>query len=186
LAEALRTVLFLHSSGPQGPGEGSDPFVGRMRQELGSEYEVRFPIMPGTEIDPHYEPWRDRLVEELGRAGESVVILGHSLGGSVALKYAAEQELVGRVTGLVIVAAPFWGQSEGEREWALPEDWTAEEAQLPPTHLFHSSDDEVSPFSSLDLYAARLPEATVHPLEGYGHLYERGDLSAIVSAVKAP
>jgi serine hydrolase len=157
-----------------------------MRQELGSDYEVRFPIMPGTEDDPHYGPWRDRFIDELDRAGDPPVILGHSLGGSVALKCAAEEELVGRVTGLVIVAAPFWGQAEWEREWALPEGWTAEEGQLPPIHLFHSSDDEYSPFSSLDLFAACLPEATVHPLEGYGHLYERGDLSAIVSAVKAP
>jgi uncharacterized protein len=178
------TVLFLHSSGPQGPGEGSEPLVSRLRQELGPGYEVLFPILPGTEEEPHYEPWRERLVAELDRARERPVIFGHSLGGSVALKYAAEVGLERRVAGLVIVAAPFWGTAGWEREWALPEGRPDRETSLPPTHLFHSRDDEVSPFSSLDRYAARFPEAAVHPLDGYGHLYDKGDLSEIVAAVR--
>jgi uncharacterized protein len=144
---------------------------------------VRFPNLPDSEVDPHYEPWRDRLAAELGRAGERPVIVGHSLGGSVALKYAGEVELADRVAGLVIVAAPFWGTSDWEREWALPEGWPGGR-RLPPTHLFHSRDDEHSPFSSLDRYAALLPDAAVHPQDGYGHLYDRGDLSPIVAAVR--
>ena len=141
--------------------------------------------MPGTEDDPHYEPWRDRLEAELSDVGERPIVFGHSLGGSVALKYAAEGGLGGRVAGLVTVAAPFWGTSDWEREWALPEGGSAGETKLPPTHLFHSRDDEYSPFSSLELFAARLPEATAHPLDGYGHLYDRGDLSEIVAAVRS-
>jgi uncharacterized protein len=157
-----------------------------MRRELGPDYELRFPIMPHAATDPHYVPWRDRLSEELDRAGERPVILGHSLGGSVALKSAAEGGLEVRVAGLVSAATPLWGEAEWEREWALPEGWPERGPRLPPTHLFHSRDDEVIPFSSLESYEARLPDAAVHPLDGYGHLYERGDLSPIVAAVKAP
>jgi uncharacterized protein len=120
----------------------------------------------------------------LERAGERPVIFGHSLGGSVALKYAAEVGLEDRVAGLVVVAAPFWGTSDWEREWALPEGGPERGPKLPPLHLFHSRDDEHSPFSSLERYAARFPEATVHPLDGYGHLYDRGDLSVMAGAVR--
>ena len=178
-------VLVVHSSGPQGPGEGSEPFVHRLRDELGPEYEVLFPVMPGTDEEPHYEPWRDRLSSELDALGGKVILFGHSLGGSVALKYAAEEGLEGRVAGLVTAAAPYWGTSDWEQEWALPEGWPAEGPRLPPTVLFHSRDDEESPFSSLERYAERLPEAAIRPLEGCGHLYDRGDLSEIVAAVSS-
>ena len=174
----------MHSSGPQGPGEGSEPLVGRLREELGAEYEVQFPIMPDTETDPHYEPWRERLEAELASLEGKVIIMGHSLGGSVALKYLGEGGLDG-VAGLVIAEAPFWGSTGWEREWALPEGWPPEGAELPPIHLFHSRDDEEVPFAHLDRYAERLPEATARPLDGCGHLLDRGDISEVVAAIRS-
>jgi serine hydrolase len=179
------TVLVMHSSGPQGPGEGSDPLVGRLREELGSEYEVLFPIMPGTDNEPHYELWRDRLSAELDALQGKVIVFGHSLGGSVAIKYGGGVGFGENVAGLVSAATPYWGTSGWEEEWGLPEDWPAEGLQLPPTVLFHSRDDEVIPFAHLDLYAKRLPAAEVQPLDGYGHLYEKGDLTPILDAVRS-
>jgi predicted alpha/beta hydrolase family esterase len=179
------TVLVVHSSGPQGPGEGSEPLVRRLREELGPEFEVLFPVMPGTEDEPHYEPWRDRLSAEFDALEGRVIVFGHSLGGSVALKYSAEVGFDEKVAGLVTAAAPYWGTSGWEEEWALPEGWPAEGPRLPRTVLFHSRDDEEIPFSSLERYAERLPEARTHALEGNGHLYERGDLSEIIAAIRS-
>jgi len=178
------TVLVMHSAGPQGPGEGSDPLVRRLREELEPEYEVLFPKMPGID-EPHYEPWRDRFSEELAGVTGRVVVFGHSLGGSVALKYAGEEGLEGRVAGLVLAETPYWGSSDWEEEWALPEDWPAEGTKLPPIFMFHSRDDEEIPFAHLDLYAKRLPDAQVHPLDGNGHLLDRGDLTDVVAAVRS-
>ena len=179
------TVLVLHSAGPQGPGEGSEPLVLRLREELGGEFEVLFPVMPGTAEEPHYEPWRDRLASELEPLQGRVIVFGHSLGGSVALKYCAEAGFAEKVVGLVTAAAPYWGTSDWEEEWALPEGWPAEGPRLPPAILFHSRDDEEIPFSSLERYAERLPDATIRPLDGNGHLYDRGDLSEIVAATRS-
>jgi len=181
----LISVLFLHSSGPQGQGEGSSPFADRLREELGGEYEIRFPVMPDTATDPHYEPWRDRLGEELDALEGKVILFGHSLGGSVALKYCAERGFDEKVAGLVSAATPYWGTNDWEEEWALPEGWPAEGLRSPPTILFHSRDDEEIPFSHLELYAKRLPDAEVHPVDGNGHLYDRGDLSEIIAAVRS-
>jgi predicted alpha/beta hydrolase family esterase len=179
-------LLFLHSSGPQGPGEGSEPFARRLREQLGEGYDVRFPVMPGAAEDPHYEPWRERLASELETLEGKTILFGHSLGGSVALKYCAERGFEERVAGLVSAATPFWGADEDwELEWALPEGWPDATTELPLTFLFHSRDDEVIPFAHLERYAKRLPSAEAHPLDGYGHLYERGDLSPIVDAVRA-
>jgi len=181
----LTMVLFLHSSGPQGPGEGSSALAERLRQELGAEFEIRSPVLPDSATDPHYEAWRDRLGEELEALEGKVIIFGHSLGGSVALKYCAERGFDEKVAGLVSAATPYWGTSDWEEEWALPERWPAESPQLPPTILFHSRDDEVIPFAQLELYEKRLPEAQVHPLDGCGHLYDRGDLAGIIAAIRS-
>jgi predicted alpha/beta hydrolase family esterase len=180
------TVLFVHSSGPQGPGEGSEPFASRLRDELGSDYEVVFPVMPATESDPHYEPWRDRLGSELEVLKGKTILFGHSVGGSVALKYCAERGFDDRVAGLVSAATPLWGtEQEWEREWALPEGWPKRGPSLPSTFLFHSRDDEEIPFDHLDRYAKRLPAARTQALDGCGHLYDRGDISPILDAVRS-
>jgi len=177
------TVLLIHSTGPQGPREGSDPLVGRLRTELGEGYEVLFPKMPDPE-HPRYEPWRDRLGEELAAVDGRVILFGHSLGGSVLLKYAPERGFEVPVAGLVTAAAPFWGGGGWEDEWALREGWPAEGPELPPTYLFHSRDDEEIPFAHLELYAERLPAATVIALDGNGHLFAHGDLSEIVETIE--
>jgi predicted alpha/beta hydrolase family esterase len=178
------TVLLVHSSGPQGPEEGSAPFVARLREALGPGYEVVFPIMPDPE-DPHYGPWSERFGEVLAEVEEPIVVLGHSLGGSVVLKHLAETDAVRPIAGLVLVAVPFWGQKGWELEWALPQDWPGPATELPRTFLFHSRDDEVAPFAHLELYAKRLPDATVRPLDGHGHLFDRGDLTEIVEAIRS-
>jgi uncharacterized protein len=179
------TVLVLHSAGPQGSGEGSEPLVRRLRRELGEEFEILFPVMLGTEDEPHYEPWRDRLSAELDAQEGKVIVFGHSLGGSVALKYCAEVGFDKKVAGLVSAATPYWGTSDWEEEWALPEGWPGEGPPLPPAILFHSRDDEEIPFSSLERYAERLPDATIRPVDGNGHLYDRGDLYEIVAAIRS-
>jgi uncharacterized protein len=102
-------VLLVHSAGPQGPGEGSEPFASRLRDELGPGFEVLFPVMPDPE-SPHYGPWGERLGEILAEIDEPIVVVGHSLGGSVMLKHLAESDGPEPIAGLVLVAAPFWGE----------------------------------------------------------------------------
>jgi pimeloyl-ACP methyl ester carboxylesterase len=80
---------------------------------------------------------------------------------------------------------PFWGrEEEWELEWALPEGWPRADTELPRTLLFHSRDDEEIPFAHLQRYAELLPNASVHPLDGNGHLFDRGDLGEILDAIR--
>jgi pimeloyl-ACP methyl ester carboxylesterase len=141
--------------------------------------------MPGTESDPHYEPWRDRLLTELAALDGKVILFGHSLGGSVALKLLAEGRLDDRVAGLVCAETPLWATSGWESEWALPEGWPPEGAELPAIFLFHGRDDEEIPFAHLEGYAERLPAARVDALDGCGHLLDRGDISEVVAAIRS-
>ena len=139
--------------------------------------------MPSLE-DPHYEAWSERLGQALSELDEPPIVVGHSLGGSVVLKHLAETEPEEPLAGLLLVATPFWGQSDWEKEWALPENWPGTDTALPRTFLFHSHDDEEIPFAHLEIYSKRLPGAEVHPLDGTGHLLDRGDLSEIVETIR--
>jgi predicted alpha/beta hydrolase family esterase len=179
-----RPALLLHSSGPQGPGEGSAPLAERLRDGLGSSYDVIFPALPDPD-EPHYEPWSNRLGEVLGELDDPFVVIGHSLGGSVALKHLSESDCEAPITGLVLIATPFWGEQGWEAEWALPKDWPNATTKLPPTFLFHSRDDEELPLTHLERYAERLPDATVRALDGNGHLFERGDLTEVLEAIRS-
>src|SRR5215203_5127589 len=117
--------------------------------------DLDFPIMPGLD-DPHYVSWSERLGEILAEIDEPIVVVGHSLGASVFLKYLAEGRPAEQVSGIVLLATPYWGESDWEAEWALPGGWPDATTELPPTHLFHSNDDEVITFSQLELYRERL------------------------------
>ena len=139
--------------------------------------------MPAPE-DPHFEPWGERLGEILAGIDQPVVVVRHSLGGSVVLKHLSDTDR-GPIAGLLLVAAPFWGKEDWAVEWALPEGWPDATTELPPTFLFHSRDEGEMHLPQLALYAKRLPDAEVHPLDGNGHLFDRGDLTEIVETIRS-
>ncbi|MFB1051250.1 hypothetical protein [Paraliobacillus sp. JSM ZJ581] len=50
-----------------------------------------------------------------------MIIIGHSLGGSVLLKYLSEQAFNQFIARLFLIAAPYWGKDD---------DWQGEEYTL--------------------------------------------------------
>jgi uncharacterized protein len=101
-----------------------------------------------------------------------VYLVGHSLGGSVLLKYLAEagmdRVLVPTpasitIAGLFLLAVPFWGTPDWEVDaYALPEGFAARLPPGLPVLLYHCRDDAVVPFAHLALYAQHLPHAPLH------------------------
>jgi uncharacterized protein len=85
----------------------------------------------------------------------------------------------------VLVAVPYWRAEGWEAEWALPGDWSAEGDDLPPVFLFQSRDDEELSLEHLERYAERLSGARTQVLDGNGHLFDRGDLAPVVSAIRS-
>jgi predicted alpha/beta hydrolase family esterase len=134
---------------------------------------------------PEYEAWRDRISQELAAMDGAVFLVGHSLGGSVLLKYLSEEEVEKPVAGLFLVAAPFWGAEDWEvDEYALREGFASKLPPGMPVFLYHGRDDEVVPFKHLALYAEELPRATVRELDGRGHQLG-GDLSGVAGEIRS-
>ena len=165
-------VLFVHGAG-EGAYEEDGLLVASLRDALGPSYEVRYPRMP-LEESAQYPDWTARIASALPPRGNEVVLVGHSVGGSVLLRYLCEEPVEASVTGLFVIAAPFWGADDfwDWDEARLPEDAAEKLATVPRIFMYHSRDDEVVPFSHLALYSARLPQATIRPVDIGGHQLE--------------
>ena len=165
----VQRILFLHGAGPQ-PAPGENPLVAAVRRQW-PDADVVAPDLPRPE-DPDPDLWQ----EAIGRAVRAVpdepwVIVGHSLGGSEALRF-----LCNRVPALlqrvVTVAAPCWDPEEPGWDapgFALPSTVGRTLADLEIV-LVHAEDDDVVPPAHARRLAERLPSAQLVLLPSGGHL----------------
>ena len=170
-----KRLLFIHSAGTQEAPEGSNDLVAHLRDAPGADYEVLHPMMPDPEL-PQYARWKAKLETELAALNGEVILAGHSLGGSVLLKYLSEETFERPIAGLFVIASPSWGKNADWQvnEFVLREDLAATLPPIPKIFLYHSRDDEEVPFAHLAHYAEKIPDAIVRELDGYGHLFSAG------------
>ena len=172
-----KPVLFIHGGG-EGAYEEDRKLALSLQDALGSAYDVQVPKMP-NEDRPVYEAWRERITKELDALEGEVILVGHSLGASVLLKYLSEEEVEKPVAGLFLVASPYWGAEDWEvDEYALREDFASKIPKEMLVFLCHSRDDEVVPFAHAALYAEKLPRATVQEFDDRGNQFD-DDLSEV-------
>jgi predicted alpha/beta hydrolase family esterase len=175
-----KRVLFVHGAGGY---EEDKKMVAILQDELGAAYDVRCPKMP-NEDSPEYEAWKDRIAEELAELNGEVILVGHSLGASILLKYLSEEKVEKPVAGLFLVAPPYWGAEDWEdSEYELRTNFAAKLPKDLPTFFYHSRDDEWVPFAHLALYAEKLPQATIREFDGRGHQFN-DDLSEVAQDIK--
>lgn len=178
-----RQILFIHGGG-QGSYEEDKKLVVHLQERLGSSYNIRYPQMPNAEA-PEYQLWRAQIAEELAMLDDGVMLVGHSLGGSVLLKYLSEEQITKSIAGLFLLAPPYWGGDEDWQvaEYMLQEDFATRLTSIPYTFLYHSRDDVWVPFAHLALYAEKLPHATIREFADRGHQF-KDDLSEVAEDVK--
>jgi uncharacterized protein len=177
-----KQVLFIHGGG-QGAYEEDKKMAASLRDALGATYEVRCPKMP-DEDHPEYEAWKDQIATELAALDGEVILVGHSLGASILLKYLSEENVGKPVAGIFLIAPPYWGAEDWEvSEYALQENFASKLSKELPMFFYHSRDDEWAPFAHLALYTEKLPQATIHEFDGRGHQLN-DDLSEVARDIK--
>lgn len=178
-----KSVLFIHGAGSGAYAE--DRLLAEsLQRALGVDYDVQCPRMP-DEANVPYREWMAEIARRLSAATGPVTLVGHSVGGSMLLKYLCDEPHASRVAGVYAIAAPYWGADE-EWQWddvMLPADAAARLAGDWPLMLYHSLDDEVVPFAHLARYAAKLPRATVRAFDGRGHQF-KNDLTEVASDIR--
>lgn len=166
-----KQILFV-----QGGGEGAyaedETLVTALQDELGAKYRVCYPAMPG-ESQPRYEEWKDMITEEIETLNGEIILVGHSLGGSLLLKILSEETVPTALAGLFLLAPPYWGVEDWQvGEYQLRDDFAKKLPDDVPIFFYHSRDDEWVPFEHQALYAEALPQATVHQFSGRGHHFD--------------
>jgi uncharacterized protein len=177
-----RYVLFIQGAGTGAYAEDR-LLADSLERELGPGYEVQCPQMPDEENSP-YAAWKAEIEGRLAAMKGSVALVGHSVGGSVLLKYLCDVRPPRQLLGLLVIAGPYWGASDfwHSDELALPADAAKRLAGDWPVIFYHSRDDEVVPFAHLALYAATLPRATIREFDGRGHQF-KNDLSEVAADI---
>jgi predicted alpha/beta hydrolase family esterase len=136
--------------------------------------------MPRPE-HPKYWTWARRIDELIGSTRRPVLV-GHSFGASVLLKYLAENVQRPALAGLFLVATPFWGPDFPE--FALPPDFGERLRDLSPIYLYHSRDDAEVPFEHLERYRGVLRHAIVRVLDGRGHEFNQPQFPELAADIR--
>jgi predicted alpha/beta hydrolase family esterase len=176
-------VLFI-----QGGGKGAHAvdaaLAESLKRALGADYDVRFPRMPG-EADPNLATWKKKISSELSRIRGRVILVAHSLGGSILLRYLAEEAVDKPIAGAFFLAAPSW---DGERwnfdDLKLPHDIAEKLAPIPRIFFYHCRDDDVAPFAHLALHRARIPQAVTREVDSGGHQFGN-DLTGVAADIRS-
>ncbi len=176
-------VLFIHGAG-EGAFEEDGLLVASLQSALGPAYEVRYPKMP-EEDSATYADWKAPIERELASLDDAVILVGHSVGGSVLIKYLSEQQLDKPISSVFLLATPYWGADEFWKwdEAHLGQDVATKLASIPRIFLYHSRDDDTVPFAHLALYAAKLPQATVREFDRRGHQFGN-DLTEVAEDIR--
>ena len=97
-------ILFIQGAG-EGAYEEDRKLADSLQDALGVEYHVLFPKMPNEE-SPEDDAWIAQIANELALLDGQVILVGHSAGGAVLLKYLLKTNLsvdiVGRLPWSVI------------------------------------------------------------------------------------
>ncbi|MGM7700548.1 alpha/beta hydrolase [Pseudalkalibacillus sp. Hm43] len=178
-------VLFIHSAGPQDGEQGSSRLIAYLQKSISSDFHFSSPAMPDPE-NPSYDLWKNVLEEKLSELKSSVILIGHSLGGSVLLKYLTEEFCDVSISGLFVMGSPFWGLDKDwqYKEFELTDNFETRLPSISQIYLYHSRNDDVVPFSHFEHYAYKLPHAQKRIFENHGHLFQ-DDLPELVHDIKA-
>jgi uncharacterized protein len=180
-----KQVLFIQGAG-DGAYKEDEKLVASLQHLLGPEYDVHYPAMQ-NEDEPDYETWMHQIKNELAALKGAVILIGHSVGASILIKFLTESEIRKTIAGIFLIATPYWGGEgwtyEGYEALTLTRVIDTKLPKDAPVFLYQSRDDEIVPFTHLALYAKRLPRATMRELNGRGHQLNN-DLSEVASDIK--
>lgn len=175
-------VLFLQGAS-KGAYKADALLADSLRKNLGAAYEVRYPALP-NEDEPDYQAWKSRILAELTDMGADAILVGHSIGASVAIKLLTEEKPA--LAGVFLIASPFW-HNDDFWHWEdaqLPEDARSKLPKGLPLFIYHGDEDEVVPFSHFAMYSEAFPRATIRRLAGRGHQLDN-DLGDVARDIKA-
>jgi len=163
-----KQVLFIQGGG-NGGYEADAKLVESLQIALGKDYEISYPRMQTDDAVPDFG-WLKQIGNEIGKLRDDFILVGHSLGASLLLKYLSENKISKKPAGIFLISTVFWS---GKEKWVqglkLQEDFAESLPKNSRIFFYHCRDDEEIPFDHLVSYRHKLPAATFREIESGGH-----------------
>jgi len=124
-----------------------------LRDELHQAgFEVLAPELPFSG-EPDLFEWLKAMEEQVGRIDSEDIILGHSLGAVMALRYLEGAEMTGTPRAVILVAAP-WTHKRPEMRSFFTHELDADVLMWKASDfiIVHSKDDDLVPFDHAEKY----------------------------------
>jgi uncharacterized protein len=178
-----KDVLFIQGGGGEEDYAADSKLVSSLQEVLGKSYTVHYPFLPN---EPAPDFGRQKQIgEQISLIKGEVILVGHSLGASMLLKYLSETQVDRRIGGIFLIATPFWsGDEDWKQSFKLHKDFASKLPLDTPIFLYHSVDDDVVPFNNLAHYTQNLPQAKIRKIASGGH-HLNNDLSVVARDIKS-
>ncbi|MBC7913971.1 MAG: alpha/beta fold hydrolase, partial [Pyrinomonadaceae bacterium] len=156
----MKHILFIQGGGGQADHETDSKLVASLQEALGEGYKVHYPFM-SDEPSPDFGRIKQIKAAITAIKGD-LILVGHSLGASMLLKYLSDGDAQDKVKGVFLIATPFWsGDEDWKEDLKLHTDFADSLPRNVPIFLYHCEDDEEVPFEHLGLYQQNLPKAKI-------------------------
>jgi len=176
-----KNILFIHGGG-YGGYEADKELVASLQKLVGNEYHIRYPEILSDESVSDYG-WTKQIGTKILNTKSNVILVGHSFGASMILKYLSENSGNKTIKGIFLIATPF---GDGNEDWQaglkLHENFAFKLPDKVPIYFYHCQDDEEVPFSQLDHYKQKLTNATFREIKSGGHQFNN-DLTFVANDI---
>jgi hypothetical protein len=178
-----RQVIFIQGGGDNGY-EADGALVLSLKKNLGNEYQVDYPAIQSDETSPDYG-WTKQIGEIINKISQDTILVGHSFGASMVLKYFSENSISKPIKAIFLLATPFWSGSEDwHKGLKLKEDFADKLPNKIPIFFYQCKDDEEVPFSHFNEYKKRLTKASFRQINIGGHQLNN-DLAFLATEIKS-
>ena len=176
-------IVFIQGGGEDGY-EADKALAASLQEILGKEYDVHYPELISDETAADFG-WLQQIGKEISKASNGVILVGHSLGASMLLKYLTENSVNKTIAGIFLIATPFWNGSEDwQKGLKLKENFADRLSRDIPIFFYHCKDDEVAPFVQMNKYKERLTQGIFREQEKGGHQFNN-DLSLVAKDIQS-
>ncbi|MBX2925457.1 MAG: alpha/beta fold hydrolase [Chitinophagaceae bacterium] len=181
----IKQVLFIQAGG-NGGYEADAELVTSLQKELGNDYKVHYPqMLPDETIEDFAPIWLKQIDKEIASAKDGIILVGHSLGASMSLKYLSENKTPNNIKAIFLIAPPFWN---GNEDWVQPlklkDGFTDKLPKDIRTFFYQCKDDDIVPYSHFTTYKQHITWATFREIENGGHQFNN-DLTLVANDIKS-
>jgi len=178
-----KQVLFIQGGG-DGGYKADEALAISLEKNLGKGYQVNYPEIQSDETSSDFG-WLEEIGKNISRIDGNFILVGHSFGASMILKYLSENSITKIINGIFLIATPFWS---GDEEWKtglkLKSNFADKLPTDTPIFLYHCKDDEEIPLSHFEQFKQKIPQGNFREIESGGHQFNN-DLTLIANDVKS-